>query len=185
MDSGNGSYNSHSEPELPSGPAVHAQTEIFKVTPEDVKILNEHIVDFQEANTGARHILMERILEESYALRPVDTLFDKSDIKQKLRRWFYNHSDPPHHQTIRFIWKWSARNVFYHAKKDDIMTLAQDISEGALGSQAFLGALQDATTQFWNKLSIEEVEMYKDMVRDWLENTPPEHIQSRQQFNAG
>jgi hypothetical protein len=82
MDSGNGSDNSHSEPELPSGPAMHAQTDIFKVTPEDAKILNEYIVQFKEANTGARHILMERILGELYALRPADTLFDKSDIKQ-------------------------------------------------------------------------------------------------------
>ncbi|KAF8264581.1 hypothetical protein EI94DRAFT_1805674 [Lactarius quietus] len=43
------------------------------------------------------------------------------------------------------------------------MTLAQDISGCAPGSQAFLEALQDATTQFRNELSIEEVEMYEDM----------------------
>jgi hypothetical protein len=101
-------------------------------------------------------------------------------VYQKVRRWFYNHSDPPHRQTIRFIQKWSARNVFYHAKKEDIMTCAQDVSGGAPGSQAFLGALQDAITHFWNELSIEEVEIYEDMAKDWSENTPPEHIQSRQ-----
>ncbi|KAF8265470.1 hypothetical protein EI94DRAFT_1702459 [Lactarius quietus] len=60
------------------------------------------------------------------------------------------------------------------------MVCKEYISGGAPGSQAFLGALQDATTLFWNKLPIEEVEMYEDMTRDWLENTPPEHIQSRQ-----
>ncbi|KAF8269100.1 hypothetical protein EI94DRAFT_1799598 [Lactarius quietus] len=157
-----------------------ALASIFKVTPEDANILNEYIVEFQEGNTGARNTLLERVMGELYNLRPSDTPFDKKDIKQKLRRWFYNHSDAPHRQTIRFIWKWSARNVFYHAKKDDIMTLAQDISGGAPGSQAFLGALQDATTQFWNELSVEEIEMYEETAREWSENGPPDHIQSRQ-----
>ena len=101
-------------------------------------------------------------------------------VYQKLRQWFYNHYDAPHHWTIRFIWKWSARNVFYNAKKEVIMAHAQDISGGAPGSQAFLGALQDATTHFWNDLSTDDVEMYEDMVRDWSENAPPHHIQSRQ-----
>ena len=92
----------------------------------------------------------------------------------------YNHYDPPHHWSIRFIRKWSARNVFYHAKKDDIMEHAQDISGGVPGSQAFLGALQDAITQFWNELSTDDVEKYEEMARDWSENAPPHHIQSRQ-----
>ncbi|KAF8261097.1 hypothetical protein EI94DRAFT_1705813 [Lactarius quietus] len=180
MDSGNSSDNSHGELELPSGPAMHAQASIFKVTPEDANILNENIVEFQEGNTVARNTLLERAMGELYNLCPAETPFDKRDIKQKLRRWFYNHSDAPHRQAIRFIQKWSARNVFYHAQKDDIMKLAQDVSEGAPGSQAFLGALQDATTQFWNELSIGEIEMYEEIVREWSENGPPDHIQLRQ-----
>jgi hypothetical protein len=82
MNSGNGSYNTHSELEPPSGPAIHAQTNIFKVTPEDVNILNEYIVEFEEANTGARHTLLEKILGALYALHPPNTVFDKSDIKE-------------------------------------------------------------------------------------------------------
>ncbi|KAF8263344.1 hypothetical protein EI94DRAFT_1704055 [Lactarius quietus] len=101
MDSGNSSDNSHGEPELPSGPAMHALASIFKVTPEDANILNEYIVEFQEGNTGARNTLLERVMGELYNLHPSDTPFDKKDIKQK----------------------WSARNVFYHAKKDNIIHL--------------------------------------------------------------
>jgi hypothetical protein len=75
---------------------------------------------------------------------------------QKIRKWFYDHYSAPHRQIIKFTWKWSARNAFYHDKKTDVMELAQEMSGGAPGSQAFLGALQDATTRLWKKLSIEE-----------------------------
>lgn len=60
------------------------------------------------------------------------------------------------------------------------MAHAQDMSGGTPGSQAFLGALQDAITLFWNDLSTDDVDMYEEMARDWSENGPPHHIQSRQ-----
>ena len=101
-------------------------------------------------------------------------------ICQKIRKWFYNRFSAHHHRTTRFIQRWSARNVFYHDKRAEVMDLAQEISGGTPGSQAFLGSLQPATTRLWNELSIEEQEQYGETARDWSENAPPNHIQSRQ-----
>jgi hypothetical protein len=60
------------------------------------------------------------------------------------------------------------------------MELAQQISRTAPGTQEFLGSLQPATTHLWNELSAEEQEHYAETARDWLDNAPPNHIQSRQ-----
>jgi hypothetical protein len=98
---------------------------------------------------------------------------------QKIRKWFYNHYSAPHRRIIKFTQKWSARNAFYHDKKTDIMALAQEMSGGAPGSQAFLGTLQDATTRLWKKLSIEEEERYAEVAKDWSENAPPKGIQAK------
>jgi hypothetical protein len=59
------------------------------------------------------------------------------------------------------------------------MELAQEMSGGAPGSQAFLGALQDATTQLWKKVSIEEQERFAEIAQDWSENGPPKGIQAK------
>jgi hypothetical protein len=60
------------------------------------------------------------------------------------------------------------------------MELAQEMSGSAPGTQEFLGSLQPATTRLWNELSVEEQENYAETANDWSENTPPNHIQSRQ-----
>jgi hypothetical protein len=60
------------------------------------------------------------------------------------------------------------------------MELAQQISRTAPGTQEFLGSLQPATTRLWNELSAEEQERYAETARDWSDNAPPNHIQSRQ-----
>jgi len=100
-------------------------------------------------------------------------------MHQKLRKWFYNHSGSATRRRNKFVRNWSARNVFYHDKRDDIGRLAQEMSGAAPGSQAYLGALQNATTHFWKDLSEEEQDEYEDMARDWSENGPPSHIQTR------
>jgi hypothetical protein len=99
---------------------------------------------------------------------------------QKIQRWFYNHSPAPHRRTSKFIRRWSARNVFYHDKRPEIMGLAEKMSGSTPGTQEFLGSLQSATTRLWNELSVPEREHYAAMARDWSENSPPSHIQSRQ-----
>ena len=98
---------------------------------------------------------------------------------QKARTWFYNHYAHPHRQLIRFIRRWSARNVFYQENKDEIGILTGQISGGVLGSQAYLGALQDATTQLWKKLSPERQEFYADLTKEWSDEKLPRHIQAK------
>ncbi|KAI9428293.1 hypothetical protein H4582DRAFT_2178227 [Lactarius indigo] len=53
------------------------------------------------------------------------------------------------------------------------------MSGGIPGSQAFLGALQDATTSPWKKLSIEEQEPYAEIAKEWSEDRPPRDIQAK------
>ncbi|KAH9043472.1 hypothetical protein EDB83DRAFT_2227854, partial [Lactarius deliciosus] len=97
----------------------------------------------------------------------------------KIRTWFYNHYSRPHRQLIKFTWKWSARNAFYHENKEDITQLAQKLSGALPGSEAFLGALQDATTSLWKKLSIEEQEPYAEIAKEWSEDRPQRDIQAK------
>jgi hypothetical protein len=59
------------------------------------------------------------------------------------------------------------------------MELAQELSGGVPGSQAFLGALQDATTRLWKLLTIEEQEHYAEVAIDWSVNAPPKSIQAK------
>jgi hypothetical protein len=84
------------------------------------------------------------------------------------------------HRSIRFIQKWSAQNIFYHDKKDNIGRLAEETCGATPGSREYIGALQTATTHFWKELSAEEEEKYVEMAKDWLENAPLNHIQARQ-----
>lgn len=98
---------------------------------------------------------------------------------QKARTWFYNHYAHLHRQLIRFIQRWSARNVFYQENKDEIRILTGQISRGVPGSQAYLGALQDVTTQLWKKLSPERQEFYADLAKEWSDEKPPRHIQAK------
>jgi hypothetical protein len=99
---------------------------------------------------------------------------------KKIRKWFYNHYDSPNRAAVKFIRKWSARNVFYHDKKPIIIAHAAQVSGHAPGTQAFLGALQDAITHFWNELSEEEVDEYEDKAAEWSALAPPCDIQAKQ-----
>ncbi|KAH9035919.1 hypothetical protein EDB85DRAFT_1889093 [Lactarius pseudohatsudake] len=116
---------------------------------------------------------------ELYAMRPPNSTFDKKEAKKKIRTWFYNHYSRPHRQLLKFTRRWSARNAFYHENKEEITKLAQRMSGGNPGSQAFLGALQDATTSLWKKLSIEEQEQYAEIAKEWSEDRPPRDIQAK------
>jgi hypothetical protein len=59
------------------------------------------------------------------------------------------------------------------------MELTQKMSGGVPGSQAFLGALQDATTSLWKELPSEEQERYADIAKEWSEDRPPKDIQAK------
>lgn len=98
---------------------------------------------------------------------------------QKIRKWFYNHYDHPDRQYVKFTRKWAARNVFYHMCRDVVMKKAEQMSGSKPGSQAFLGALQDATTKLWKRLSAEDQAEYAVLAKEWSEDAPPPKIQAR------
>ncbi|KAH9012087.1 hypothetical protein EDB85DRAFT_1900550, partial [Lactarius pseudohatsudake] len=118
------------------------------------------VEEFQKADTDTRKTILEKAMGELYTLRPPNSTFNKKVAKTFTRRW-------------------SARNAFYHENKEEVTQLAQKLSGGVPGSEAFLGALQDATTSLWKKLSIEEQEPYADIAKEWSEDKPPRDIQAK------
>ena len=60
-----------------------------------------------------------------------------------------------------------------------ITELTQKRSGGSPGSQAFLGALQDVTTDLWIKLSDEEQDAYAATAKKWSEDRPPKEVQAK------
>ncbi|KAH9007560.1 hypothetical protein EDB84DRAFT_1447435 [Lactarius hengduanensis] len=179
MESEQSSTDTPSDSEHSSDAPIDHPLEGFKLTPQDVHVLKGYLEDFEPADTQTRNRILEKAMGDVYRLRPANSAFNKKDAKQKIRKWFYNHYSAPHHQIIKLTRKWSARNAFYQAKREDIMRLAKDISSGDPGSQDFFGALQDATTELWKELPIEEQERYADMPKEWSENAPPKGIQAK------
>jgi hypothetical protein len=100
-------------------------------------------------------------------------------ITQKIQKWFYNHYIRPQRQYIKFTRKWSARNAFYHFNRDEVLRLATEVSGTEPGHPGFLGAFQDALTTLWNELSPDDQEEYAQAAKEWSEDAPPSHIQSR------
>ncbi|KAH9062594.1 hypothetical protein EDB83DRAFT_2315452 [Lactarius deliciosus] len=159
-----------------SPPSIHALGDRFSISPQDARILKGYVEEFQKADTDTRKTILEKAMG-SYMLFGLQILHS---IRRWLRRtWFYNHYSHPYRQLIKFTRKWSARNAFYHENKEEITQLAKKLSGGLPGSQAFLGALQDATTLLWKKLPIEEQEQYAEIAKEWSEDRPPRDIQAK------
>ena len=167
----------------------------FIITPEDANILKGYLDEFWDADRKTRKMILGRAVGELYAL-PRNGVFDKREAMrvrsrcnlgmhytdnhpQKAQTWFYNHYGQPHREFFKFIRRWSARNVFYQENKEEIGRLTGQISGGVPGSQAYLGALQNATTQLWKKLSTKEQEFYVDLAKEWSDRKPPKHIQAK------
>ncbi|KAH8988704.1 hypothetical protein EDB83DRAFT_2535347 [Lactarius deliciosus] len=178
MQSDHLSGSSEGESEV-SPPSIHALGDRFSISPQDARILKGYVEEFQKADTDTRKTILEKAMGELYALRPPNSAFNKKVAKKKIRTWFYNHYSRPYRQLIKFTRKWSARNAFYHENKEEITQLAKKLSGGLPGSQAFLGALQDATTSLWKKLPIEEQEQYAEIAKEWSEDRPPRDIQAK------
>ncbi|KAH8984884.1 hypothetical protein EDB86DRAFT_2833346 [Lactarius hatsudake] len=172
------SKHSSGESEV-SVPSTRALGDRFSVTPQDASILKRYVEEFQKADTETRKTILEKAMGELYATRPPNATFDKKEAKRKIRTWFYNHYSHPHRQLIKFTWKWSARNAFYHENKEEVMELAKKMSGGIPGSQAFLGALQDAMTSLWRELSSEGQEPYVEIAKEWSEDKPPRDVQAK------
>ncbi|KAH9010548.1 hypothetical protein EDB85DRAFT_2161146 [Lactarius pseudohatsudake] len=151
----------------------------FSITPQDRDILQEYLQEFQEADTDDRTRIVEKAMAKVYHLRPVNTPFDKKDASKKIQKWFYNHYARPRRQYIKFTRKWSARNAFYHLNRDEVLKHAKEASGIEPGDPAFLGALQDTTTTLWTEQSPEVQEDYVKAAKEWSEETPPKHVQSR------
>ncbi|KAN0134641.1 hypothetical protein V8E53_007426 [Lactarius tabidus] len=178
MESMNNTNPSDGESEH-SPPDVLSAADRFSITPRDAIVLRGFLEDYRRADTETRARIVETAMGELYALRLPGSTFDKKQAKQKVNTWFYNHYKHPYRQLIRFTWRWSACNAFYHENKAEVTELTQQICGGAPGSQAFLGALQDATTQLWKKLSAEEQEKYRELAKEWSEDKPPRHVQAK------
>ncbi|KAN0139064.1 hypothetical protein V8E53_003066 [Lactarius tabidus] len=170
---------SSGEEERLSDPEILPLTEGFSITPSDASILKAYVKEFQNADTDTRKKILGMAIGELYALWPPESTFDKKEAMQKVRTWFYNHYDRPHRQLIRFTRRWSARNVFYHENKDKIGELTGQISGDVPGSQAYLGALQDATTRLWKERSREDQDSYAVRAKEWSDEKPPKHIQAK------
>jgi hypothetical protein len=193
---------SSGEEERLSDPEILPLTEGFSITPSDASILKACVKEFQNADTDTRKKILGMAIGELYVLWPPESTFDKKEAMQvrfrccidtacteydlqKVRTWFYNHYDRPHRQLIRFTRRWSARNVFYHENKDKIGELTGQISGDVLGSQAYLGALQDATTRLWKERSREDQDSYAVCAKEWSDEKPPKHIQAKYVIRDG
>jgi hypothetical protein len=168
----------------------------FTITNQDKDILEQYLQEFQVADTTLRTKIIEKAMGELYQLRPVNAPFDKKEASkvchmciypchirliacQKIQKWFYNHYIRPRRQYVKFTRNWSARNAFYHLNRDEVLECTRVDSGAEPGDPAFLGALQDATTILWNKLSFEDQEDYVQAAKEWSADQPPSNIQSR------
>ncbi|KAH9000688.1 hypothetical protein EDB86DRAFT_3075150 [Lactarius hatsudake] len=172
------SESSHESDEHP-GPALPPTQEGFKLSPQDVTILRGYMDEFEQADAQMRNKILEKAVGEVYRRQPDNSQFNKKEAKQKIRKWYYNHYSPPHRPVINFVRRWSARNVFYHEDKVAIMKLTEDMSGAAPGTQDFLASIQDATTELWKKLSVEEQERFAQTAQEWSDHGPPKGIQAK------
>ncbi|KAH8982456.1 hypothetical protein EDB86DRAFT_3086113 [Lactarius hatsudake] len=161
------------------GPALPPTQEGFKLSPQDVTILRGYMDEFEQADAQMRNKILEKAVGEVYRRQPDNSQFNKKEAKQKIRKWYYNHYSPPHRPVINFVRRWSARNVFYHEDKVAIMKLTEDMSGAAPGTQDFLASIQDATTELWKKLSVEEQERFAQTAQEWSDHGPPKGIQAK------
>ena len=72
--------DSSGESERSSGTTQAADR--FKLTPDDTSILKGHLEDFQKGDTDTRKKILEMVMGEMYALRPVNSPFDKKVAKE-------------------------------------------------------------------------------------------------------
>ncbi|KAF8270246.1 hypothetical protein EI94DRAFT_1698918 [Lactarius quietus] len=164
-----------------AGPSPHhpAPLVAFVITLRDSLILQEHITQFQNGSPSACANIIEKLIPELYQLQPPNTPFDKKDAGKKIQKWFYNHYVRPQRQYTKFTRKWSSRSVFYQLNRDEVLELARETSGMDLGAPGFLGALQDATTVLWNTLDADDQEDYAQAAKEWSQDAPPTHVQSR------
>ncbi|KAF8261854.1 hypothetical protein EI94DRAFT_1809664 [Lactarius quietus] len=167
--------------DLPSGASDPSPQHLvppvtFVITPRDSLILQEHVTQLQNGNAGVHAKIIEKVIPELYQLRPPNPLFDKKDAGKK---WFYNHYNCPQRQYTKFTCKWSSRSVFYQLNRDEVLELARETSGMDPGAPGFLGALQDATTVLWNTLDADDQEDSAQAAKEWSQDAPPAHVQSR------
>jgi hypothetical protein len=60
----------------------HRSDTVFVLTPADKALLQEHLDEFQDADKGARMIIIERVMGQLYQLRPSNPPFDKKDASK-------------------------------------------------------------------------------------------------------
>jgi hypothetical protein len=100
-------------------------------------------------------------------------------MSQKIQKWFYNHYICPKRQYFKFTRKWSSRNAYFHLNRDTVYERIMYDSGVEPGHPLFLGALQLAITALWNEQPQENQDDYTKAAKEWSEDGPPPHIQSR------
>jgi hypothetical protein len=82
MQSANYSDSPSGEPEIPTGPPPDIPPSGFEITPEDRKILETYMNEFEKADTQMRNNILEKVMGELYRLRPGRAAFDKNEAKR-------------------------------------------------------------------------------------------------------
>ncbi|KAN0141412.1 hypothetical protein V8E53_000657 [Lactarius tabidus] len=154
-------------------------TGMFMITREDSETLLEYVEEFQDSDSDMRSKIVATAMAALVMLRPSREPFNKGEASKTIRKWFYNHFQQPERQYVKFIRRWSARNMFYHMCRDEVMTEAEEMSGALPGSRAFLGSLQDTTTKLWKELSDDEQQLYVRLTSKWSDEPPPANIQAR------
>jgi hypothetical protein len=76
------SETSSGESEMPPSPTILPAGKGFAITTQDANILKGYIEDFQKADTETRKAILEKVMGELYTLRPLNSAFDKKEVKQ-------------------------------------------------------------------------------------------------------
>ena len=80
---------------------------------------------------------------------------------------------------MKFTHNWSARSVYYHQHRDDIVKEAAEDSGIAAGHPGYLGALQRALSHKWNNLSLEDREPFQAMADEWSSGKAPDDVKCK------
>ena len=167
---------------------------VFMLTSADKALLQEHLEQFQDADKGARVIIIERVMGQLSQLRPSQSSFDKKDASKVLCEthkcgWHWSllyglENQEVVLQSLRTTQAWIHQVHMQVVSQEHLLSmnheeiLAHAIEASGLkpGALAFLGALQDATTALWKNTAEDDQGDYVEAAKEWSEKSPLPHI---------
>jgi len=97
---------------------------------------------------------------------------------KKIRKWFYNNYKGIQKEVFKFTRKWTARNVYFHEHRDEVLDETTK-SSGLSGRQpGFAGEFQKALSRLWNDATVEEKQRCQAMADRWSVDMPPVELQA-------